>query len=575
MKPLRPAEISGQLMGGLAVVIIASLALVVTITAVVAPRFEQAALRANAKEAAGHLAQLLDDPLWDLDLNRAEQIGRAFASDERVVRLTIQESETGATRTIERSAATDTILESQAVVHQGHVVGRIGLAFDRGIYRAGIVRDVSVASSVALLVLVASLVGMRWQLGKLRESEAARSAAEEALQQTHTALAQAQKMESVGRLAGGVAHDFNNMLGVIMGHVEFALRETPKDAPLHEDLQEILKAAARSADLTRQLLAFARKQEVVPRVMDVNAVVTDSLNMLERLIGEDIEMSWQPQADLWPILMDPSQLDQIIANLCVNARDAIPDVGTLTIATANCTVDAQYCFGRPDAVPGDYARLTVRDSGCGMTAELMAQIFEPFFTTKEVGEGTGLGLATVYGAVLQNRGFVTVESTVGKGSTFELYFPRHAGSRAAGGSGRAAPSPEGRGLETILLVEDEPLVLRMAARALEMQGYSVLRASSPADAVRLAAESERVIDLLLTDVVMPAMNGRDLALAIIQRHPRIKVLFMSGYSADLVRGQREMLGASHFIGKPFTLADLAQKVRAVLDPADGALTGPR
>jgi signal transduction histidine kinase/ActR/RegA family two-component response regulator len=562
-------------MGGLATSIFVALALAVMITAVVAPLFEEASLRKETKAASARLAEMIADPLWDLDLNRAEMLGKAFASDMRVVRVTILETESRETRTIERSSTTDTILVSQPVIYQGHLVGTIGLAFDRGIYRAQIVRDVSVATLVALLVLVASFTGMRWQLGKLRESELARSAAEDALEQTNAALAQAQKMDSIGRLAGGVAHDFNNMLGVIMGHVEFALRQTPRGNPLREDLQEILKATTRSADLTRQLLAFARKQDVVPRVLDVNAVVSDSLNMLERLIGEDIELTWTPAADLWPISMDPSQLDQIIANLCVNARDAIPDVGSLAIATTNCTVDEKFAASHADASRGDYVRITVRDNGRGMTEEIASHIFEPFYTTKDVGEGTGLGLATVHGAVLQNGGFVTVDSVVGRGTTFELYIPRETAAGAASTEEQASAAAAGAGgRETILIVEDEPMLLRMAARGLEMQGYAILRAKSPAEAVQLAGEREGAIDLLLTDIVMPMMNGRDLALTIMKRRPSIKVIFMSGYTSDVGRDSFESLGESHFIGKPFTLAALSEKVRSVLDEATTASTKP-
>ena len=505
-------------MGGLAAVIIACLALVITVTAVVAPRFEERALRAETKAAA--------------------------------VR--------------ERSATTDTVLETREVMHRGPVVGTIGLAFDRGPYRAQILRDVIVASSLALLVLVASLTGMRWQLGKLRESERARASAEAELLRTNAALAHAQKMDSIGRLAGGVAHDFNNMLGVIMGHGDLALHRTQPQTPLHDDLQEIRKATTRSAELTRQLLAFARKQEVAPRVIDVNSVVTDSLGMLERLIGEDIELMWHPQKGLWPVSMDPSQLDQIVANLCVNARDAIAGAGSLNVSTANCTVDAAWCAGRADAMPGDYVRLTVRDTGSGMTEEVAAQIFEPFFTTKDVGEGTGLGLATVYGAVMQNRGFVTVESAPGKGTTFNLYLPRADESATGSVAKPPAPATEG-GRETILLVEDEPMLLRMTTRALELHGYTVLSARSPADALHIESGRQGVIDLLLTDIVMPGMNGRDLAQLIVERRAGINVLFMSGYSADATRGKHGPLEESHFLAKPFTLTELSSKVRSVLD----------
>jgi signal transduction histidine kinase/ActR/RegA family two-component response regulator len=554
----------GRLMGGLAIVIIACLALVIMVTAVVAPQFEERALRAETRAAATRLSSMLEEPLWDLDMNAAETLGKAFASDKRVVRLTIHETESGAERLIERSATADTVLETKDVLHRGQIVGTIGLAFDRGVYRTQIFRDVIVASSLALLVLVASLTGMRWQLGKLRESEAARASAEAELQRTNSALAHAQKMDSIGRLAGGVAHDFNNMLGVIMGHVDLALHRTAPQTPLADDLQEIRKATTRSAELTRQLLAFARKQEVAPRVIDVNSVVTDSLRMLERLIGEDIELTWHPEKGLWPVSMDPSQLDQIIANLCVNARDAIADVGSLNVSTANCSVDAAWCAGHADALPGDYVRLTVRDTGRGMSDEVAAQIFEPFFTTKDIGQGTGLGLATVYGAVMQNRGFITVQSAPGKGTTFSLYLPRASESETANVAKPPTEAASG-GRETILLVEDEPMLLRMTTRALEIQGYTVLSARSPADALHIESGRSGVIDLLLTDIVMPGMNGRDLAQLIVERRAGINVLFMSGYSADATRGKHGPLEDSHFLPKPFTLTELASKVRSVLD----------
>ena len=377
-------------------------------------------------------------------------------------------------------------------------------------------------------------------------------------------LRQAQKMESVGRLAGGVAHDFNNMLGVILGHAEMALELARRDAPLVNNLMEIRKAAERSADLTRQLLAFARKQTVAPKVVDLNHAIDGMLNMLRRLIGENVRLDWRPAPTLWPVWIDPSQVDQIVANLCVNARDAIAGVGTVTLETAVVSVDDAACAVRPGFVPGDFVRLLVRDTGCGMDAETLSHVFEPFFTTKGLGEGTGLGLATVYGAVKQNNGFVFASSEPGRGTAFEIYLPRHAAKtelapRASG----AAPAP--RGHETILLVEDEPAILDITAQMLEQQGYTVLTAATPGAAIRLARDHSGGIDLLLTDIVMPEMNGRDLARRLLSLYPNLKRLFMSGYTASVIAHQGVLDAGVHFIQKPFTLHILAEKIRAALD----------
>ena len=316
-------------------------------------------------------------------------------------------------------------------------------------------------------------------------TERKRAEAEEA--RLEAQLRQAQKMESVGRLAGGVAHDFNNMLGVILGHAELALKRLDPAQPLHADLEEVRKAAVRSADLTRQLLAFARQQTIAPIVLDVNAAVAATLNMLRRLIGEEIDLRWRPQADLWPILMDPSQIDQVLANLCVNSRDAIAGVGRVTIETVHRSLTEEYCAAHPGFTPGDYVVLAVSDDGCGMDENVLSHLFEPFFTTKGLGQGTGLGLATVYGIVKQNNGSIHVYSEPGRGTTIRIYLPRHV---AGPGQGRApgATAPESRGHETILLVEDEAAILRLATRMLTMQGYTVLAAGTPGEAVRLASE---------------------------------------------------------------------------------------
>jgi two-component system cell cycle sensor histidine kinase/response regulator CckA len=377
-------------------------------------------------------------------------------------------------------------------------------------------------------------------------------------------LQQAQKMESVGRLAGGVAHDFNNMLGVILGHAEMAMEQVDPAHPLHADLEEIRNAANRSADLTRQLLAFARKQVVSPKVIDLNETVEGMLKMLRRLLGEDINLSWHPGAGLWPVRVDPSQIDQILANLCVNARDAISGIGKMIIETENCAIDEQYCADHAGFVPGDYLLLTVSDDGCGMDKETIDKIFEPFFTTKGEGKGTGLGLATVYGIVKQNNGFVNVYSEQGQGTTFKIYLPRHKGN-AEQAETEPSVEPLRRGQATILLVEDEPALLELSKLMLEMQGYQVLPAGTPGEALRLAGEYAGEIHLLMTDVVMPEMNGRDLADKMLSLYPNLKCLFTSGYTANVIAHQGVLDENVHFIQKPFSRRDLAAKVGEVLD----------
>jgi PAS domain S-box-containing protein len=377
-------------------------------------------------------------------------------------------------------------------------------------------------------------------------------------------LKQAQKMETVGRLAGGIAHDFNNMLGVILGHAELAMMQMDSAQPLYEDLTEIHKAATRSADLTRQLLAYARKQTIMPKVMDLNATVLGILAMLKRLLGEHIALSWSPAEQLWPVRFDQSQLDQILTNLCVNARDAVGKTGTVRITTANREIDEQFRAMHAFARPGDYVQLTVSDDGYGMSDEIAQHIFEPFFTTKGVGEGTGLGLSTVYGIVKQNDGLITVKSSPGQGTTFDVYLPRYAGERKPAATPGAVLSPQ-RGHETILVVEDEPSVLQLTQRALKAQGYHVLCANGPTEALRLATEHAGKIDLLLTDVVMPGMSGRELVDTLAQTHQRLKYLLMSGFSEHDSLGRESVADGVHFIGKPFTIVELTASVRGVLD----------
>ncbi|MEI8255558.1 MAG: PAS domain S-box protein, partial [Deltaproteobacteria bacterium] len=377
-------------------------------------------------------------------------------------------------------------------------------------------------------------------------------------------LHQSQKMESIGHLAGGVAHDFNNMLGVILGHSEIALEQVGPATLLHDDLSEIRNAARRSADLTRQLLTFARRQTVSPRVVDLNDAVAGTLKMLQRLIGENVRLSLSPGAGLWLVKVDPSQIDQLLANLCVNARDAIADVGRVTIETANGRLDEDYCAPRAGVVPGEYVQIVVSDDGCGMDKETLAHIFEPFFTTKGVSKGTGLGLATVYGIVKQNHGSIDVHSEPGRGTAFTIYLPRITG-HATPLPAMAPTLPDPHRHETILLVEDEPSLLKAAARMLERQGYTVLAAGLPGDAMRMATECAAEIHLLLTDVIMPEMNGRDLSRNIIACRPGIKRLFMSGFTADVIAHDGLLDEGVHFLQKPFTRVELAAKVREALD----------
>ncbi|MFO7914059.1 MAG: PAS domain S-box protein [Desulfotignum sp.] len=391
--------------------------------------------------------------------------------------------------------------------------------------------------------------------------------AEAEREKLQTQLNQAQKMESVGRLAGGVAHDFNNMLGVILGHAELALQKARNKKDPCSNLEKIQTAARRSADLTKQLLAFARKQIIEPKLLDLNYTVENMLSMLRRLIGEDIDLSWVPARKLWPVKMDPTQVDQILANLCVNARDAIAGVGKLTIETGMKTFDPAYCAYHPGFIPGDFVMLAVSDNGCGMDQEIQENLFEPFFTTKDIGKGTGLGLATVYGIVKQNNGFINVYSEPGQGSTFKIYLPRQHSSAeetaSAAHSERSIPT----GNETILLVEDEPEILEMTGTMLEEKGYSVLSAASPTTAIQIARARTDRIHLLITDVIMPEMNGRDLAEKVRNLYPEIELLFMSGYTANVIVHQGMLNDGVAFLQKPFSITELAEKVREVLDTA--------
>ena len=371
-------------------------------------------------------------------------------------------------------------------------------------------------------------------------------------------------MESVGRLAGGVAHDFNNMLQAITGNAEVALVKIDPSHPLHDNLSEILKVALRSADLTRQLLAFARKQTISPKILDLNETISGMLKMLQRLVGEDIDFSWKPALNLWSVKIDPSQIDQILVNLCVNARDAISGVGAVTIETQNVRLDQAYCKPHPECIPGEYVRIAVSDTGMGIDKNMLNLIFEPFFTTKEIGKGTGLGLATIYGIVKQNDGFIYVYSEPGQGTTFRIYLPRTEGNMAKTDTS-AAKQRITDGTETILLVEDDESILDIGKVVLERFGYRVLAAHNPNSALTLVNNYPGRIHLLITDVIMPEMNGQELGRRLHGSHPELKVIFISGYTANVIAHHGVLNKGINFLQKPFSVLTLVEKVREVLD----------
>ncbi len=398
-----------------------------------------------------------------------------------------------------------------------------------------------------------------WDGIEMDITERKQAAAEQAALQAQ--LAQAQKMESIGRLAGGVAHDFNNMLQAILGHVTLARDEAPAGSRLEGHLVGIQHSAERSADLTRQLLACARKQAIQPRVLDLNETVAKALQMLRRLLGETLELVWTPGPDLWPVKVDASQMDQVLANLCVNARDALAGAGRVVIETRNVALDAAAAAALPECVPGDYVLLAVSDNGSGMDAATLAHLFEPFFTTKGLGKGTGLGLATVFGIVRQSQGTIVVESAPARGSTFRIYLPR-----AGSGVERLPPASThlAGGTETVLVAEDEVQVLEIAELVLRARGYRVLAASAPEAALALAQQHPEPIHLLLADVVMPGMNGKELWDRVRECHPETRCLFMSGYTADIIAHHGIISDHVNFLQKPFPVAALAEAVRKVL-----------
>ena len=396
-----------------------------------------------------------------------------------------------------------------------------------------------------------------------------KQAEEERIKLQHQ-LNQAQKIESIGQLAGGIAHDFNNMLGIILGHTEMALIKSTPENPLVANLCQIKDAAQRSADLTKKLLTFARKQIITPKVLDLNDALAGVLSMVERIIGENIHLSWKPGEALWRVKIDPSQVDQIVANLCVNARDAIPGIGTIAIETANVTFDEEFASAGSDVPPGDYVRLSVSDNGNGIDKDSLDHIFEPFYTTKDIGKGTGLGLSTVYGAVKQNQGYISVYSQPGMGTTFHIYLPRvtdpveHPETRPR--------QPLRRGSETILLVEDDPNLLQLKTAMLERCGYQVLPAAGPAQALDCCNHHQGAIPLMITDVIMPEMTGKELAQRLQTTRPEMRFIFMSGYTADIISQQGIIDEGVVFLQKPVPFEALIAKVQEILDGPEGDIT---
>ena len=389
-----------------------------------------------------------------------------------------------------------------------------------------------------------------------------RKEAEEERARLTAQLLHAQKMESVGRLAGGVAHDFNNMLLVILAFTELAKKGRQGDSELQRSMEEIERAALRARDVTRQLLAVSRKQIAAPRTLNLSEILTETRKTLGLLLGEDIDLSFHLGGDLWPVRIDPSQVDQVLMNLAVNARDAMPTGGKLTIETANVEIDERYCRQHVGFREGDYVLLAVSDTGIGMDRETLAHVFEPFFTTKAVGKGTGLGLATVHGIVTQNGGVASVRSEPGRGTTFSIYLPRSPQAPPAAGAAEEAPATEVAG--TVLVVEDDEAVRRTTAAMLDALGFGVLVASGWREALALAARQDTSVELLLTDVVMPELSGKELCERLRAVRPRLRVLYMSGYTADVIAHHDILEDGVHFIQKPFTMDDLARAIRTAL-----------
>jgi two-component system, cell cycle sensor histidine kinase and response regulator CckA len=381
-------------------------------------------------------------------------------------------------------------------------------------------------------------------------------------------LQKAQKMEAIGQLAGGIAHDFNNLLGVIIGYSELILNRVEHDSETYKQAEEIMRAGERAGSLTRQLLAFSRKQMLEPRVLDLNTIVVEIEKMLRRLIGEDIDLKTLLDPTLNSVKADPGHIEQVIMNLAVNARDAMPHGGKLTIETSNLELDEIYARMHPPASPGRFVMLAVGDTGSGMDAKTIAHIFEPFFTTKEIGKGTGLGLATVYGIVNQSGGFIQVYSELGLGTVFKIYFPQVKGSPTDMPTHRKIDTTDYRGSETILLVEDAEPLRELMQTVLQSHGYVVLSAKDGSEALRVSDQQKGPIHLLLTDVVMPGINGNELSKRLKPTRAKMKVLYVSGYTNDAIVRHGILEHAVAILQKPFTQDAFLRKLREVLDEPD-------
>jgi signal transduction histidine kinase len=419
-----------------------------------------------------------------------------------------------------------------------------------------------IRDTVSLIVENKKVAKLRGLMVDITEKKAA----EEALRRSEEQLRQSQKMEAIGRLAGGIAHDFNNLLTAITGYGDLLLRGLGKKHKLRREAMEISKAAQRAADLTGQLLAFSRQQVLRPRIIDLNAVVTDMEMMLRRVIGEHIKLITRLDSDLGAVKADPGQMHQVLLNLVVNARDAMPEGGEAVIETAAVTLSKSYADEHPGVEPGSYVRLSVSDSGTGIDEETQGRLFEPFFTTKEQGKGTGLGLSTVYGIVRQSGGHISVDSQLGKGSTFKILLPWVEKEMVEPLPTEKDAIPESSpGTEKVLLVEDDESVRELASEILQMNGYEVIEACHGVEALAIFEAQEKPVDMLVTDLIMPQMGGRDLAKQLVPKNPGLKVLFLSGYTDSAVVRQGLLEPGSFFLQKPFTPAELAYKVRQALD----------
>jgi len=495
-------------------------------------------------------------------------VGRALALHSAVlVQDFHQEASTPAEREIMEGRNLRTVLYVPLVAESEalgiFIVGSIGLPTEVSALHLDL--STALANLVALGVTNARLFADREAYAaRLEQTLHDRIQAEAEQRRLQDELIQAQKMESVGRLAGGVAHDFNNMLSIILGYADLAREQGTPNAVIRQALDQIIAAGERSADLTRQLLAFARRQTAEPKVIDLNETIENILKMLRRLMGEHVALEWKPADDLGKVRIDPTQVDQIVANLCVNARDAMEGGGRIVLETGERLLDDERCAENPNLLPGRYLMVAVNDDGTGMTPEVRTKIFEPYFSTKEEGKGTGLGLSTVYGIVHQNNGCIDVESAPGEGTTITVYLPRY-DAEAVEGSHGPTRTETAQGGETILLVEDEPMTLQLGQRMLEALGYAVFAASGPAEALRIARRHCTEIALLVTDVVMPQMNGRELSEQVAAICPGIRTLYVSGYTADVIADDGVLREGVTLLSKPFSLGELAARVRWALE----------